>query len=112
MVMPAMIGGFGKLSSKFTTKGIGLLGSHNPYKLNDTFGPYLTGLIEGNGTIIVPDINKNRHAFIRICFATHDKPFVNYLINRLGHGTINVPKTGNYLLLEISTYAGLYHIVE
>jgi hypothetical protein len=58
MVMPALIGGFGRL-----------------YKtLNDNFGPYLTGLIEGDGTIIVPDIKKNANAVIRICFPKHDKP--------------------------------------
>jgi len=81
-------------------------------KLNNSFGPYLAGLIEGDGTIIVPDINKKSNALLRICFPSNNKPFINYLINRIGHGKINKPKEGNYLLFEISTYAGLYHIVE
>lgn len=97
-VMPALIGGFGRQFSQFTN--------------NDSFGPYLAGLIEGDGTIIVPDIKKNSNATIRICFPSHDKPFVNYLIHRIGHGRINIPKKGNYLLLEFSTYASLYYIVE
>ncbi len=95
-VMPAKIGGFGRL-----------------YKtLNDNLGPYLTGLIEGDGTIIVPDIKKNANAVIRICFPRHDKPQIDYLINRIGHGRITIPKEGNYLLLEFRTYASLYKIVE
>lgn len=107
MVMPALIGGFGRQFSKFTTltKKVG-------NQLNNSFGPYLAGLIEGDGTIIVPDINKKYNALLRICFPSHDKPFINYLKNRIGHGRIVQPKEGNYLLFEISTYAGLYHIVE
>lgn len=34
-------------------------------------GPYLAGLIEGDGSIIVPDAAK-RHALIRIAFASKD----------------------------------------
>jgi len=105
MVMPALIGGFGRLFSQFTT----LINKDNNHH---SFGPYLAGLIEGDGTIIVPDINKKANALIRICFPSHDKPLVNYLILKIGHGRINNPQKGNYLLLEISTYAGLYHIVN
>lgn len=118
MVMPALIGGFGKLFFKFTTakqteKKIEMGEQEQKgNKLNNSFGPYLAGLIEGDGTIIVPDINKKSNALLRICFTSHNKPFINYLINRIGHGRINKPKEGNYLLFEISTYAGLYHIVE
>jgi hypothetical protein len=43
---------------------------------NDTIdkkGPYLAGLIEGDGTIIAPDpILKKRFALIRICFNIKD----------------------------------------
>ena len=102
MVMPALIGGFGRLFSQISTKRI----------IPSNFGPYLAGLIEGDGAIIVPDVNKNSNALIRICFPSHDRPFVNYLINSIGHGRISTPKEGNYLLFEISTYAGLYYIAE
>jgi hypothetical protein len=109
MVMPALIGGFGRLFTQFTTV---INKNFTIFENNNSFGPYLAGLIEGDGTIIVPDINKNSNALIRICFPSHDKPLVNYLILKIGHGRINNPQKGNYLLLEISTYAGLYHIVN
>jgi len=80
-VKPAMIGGFGRHFHKQT---------------ND-FGPYKAGLIEGDGTIIVPEIQKKSSPVIRICFPRHDRPLIDYLINRIGHGRINDPKKGNYL---------------
>jgi hypothetical protein len=80
-VMPALIGGFGR---RFHT-------------LTNDLGPYKAGLIEGDGTIIVPDIQKKSYPVIRICFRSHDRPLIDYLINRIGHGRINNPKKGNYL---------------
>ncbi len=102
-VKPALIGGFGK---RFFT----LINKDSP---NPNFGPYQAGLIEGDGTIIVPDLTKKKSsAIIRICFPKHDKPLIDFLIKRIGHGRINYPSKGNYLQLEFSTYASLYKIVE
>lgn len=76
-------------------------------------GPYQAGLIEGDGTIVVPPIeNKKRIAFIRISFHIKEKNQIIYLIESLGYGKIVKPKVGNYLLLEITTFKGLYTYVS
>lgn len=146
MVMPALIGGFGRLFKQFNylytitpiqpELKLGGKGDPTSYptkrkeergrgeeEINNNIhisnedsrkqGPYMAGLIEGDGTIVVPDVNKkNAHACIRICFHSNDMPFVKFLISRIGHGRINNPKKGNYIQQEISTYAGLYYMAD
>ncbi|OMJ07037.1 Intron-encoded DNA endonuclease aI3 [Smittium culicis] len=49
-IMPALIGGFGNLEKNtIDTKGI----INRSENLNKSIGPYLAGLIEGDGTICV-----------------------------------------------------------
>lgn len=84
---------------------------HN-YNYNNK-GSYQAGLIEGDGTIIVPDpLLKNRSAFIRISFNINDLPLGKQLIERIGHGKQVYPKIGNYFLQEFNTFAGLYTIAD
>jgi hypothetical protein len=90
-VKPSLIGGFGNI--KYYKIKVSLKNSlKNQYKrffkvnsdnqnindlnINHQLGPYLAGLIEGDGSFIVPDPElKKRHPLIRICFASKDLPF-------------------------------------
>nr|QCQ69117.1 LAGLIDADG endonuclease [Powellomyces hirtus] len=72
-------------------------------------GPYLAGLIEGDGSIIVPGIDDmSRVPCIRICFALKDLPLATKLRDMLGYGRIVFPKTGEYVLWEITDMEGFY----
>ena len=76
-------------------------------------GAYLAGLIEGDGCIHVPDINKkNRYPDLTICFSENNEPLANLLLERIGYGRLTYPKEGKYFLQIISNAAGLYRIVE
>lgn len=133
MVMPIQIGGFGKnimligdnsgIVETPHTSGISEKGENN-HKTQDVtikaigkeqsrLGSYLAGLIEGDGSIIVPEIQiKNRQPQIRICFNEKDIPLAKTQINRIGFGRLVIPKKGKYVLQEISEYAGLYRVIQ
>lgn len=65
-------------------------------------GPYLAGLIEGDGSIHVPDFNihKNRSCVITITFTTKDLPLALYLTKIIG-GKVYSTK-GIYVVLRIT----------
>lgn len=124
-VKPAKIGGFGKVLKilkeleKTFIKSEEIASSDSKEVKNDStkvkkkpenfLGSYLAGLIEGDGTIIVPDpSNKKRYAIIRICFNIKDLPLAKKLKEKIEYGKIVYPKEGHYVLLEITSYAGLY----
>lgn len=72
-------------------------------------GPYLAGLIEGDGSIVVPDPkNMKRRPIITITFHLKDLPLAEKLRELLGGiGKINHPKVGNYVVWFIQDYDGL-----
>lgn len=77
------------------------------------FGQYLAGLLEGDGTIIVPNSELvKRRPVVRICFHIKDESLAVVLKDRIGYGHLVYSKTGNYLLLEISDTKGLCRIVN
>ena len=58
-----------------------------PVTSYNKLGPYLAGLIEGDGTIIIPKTNKtlkgtNNYGYIQICFALKDLPLARYFLRR------------------------------
>lgn len=81
------------------------------------FSYYLTGLIEGDGTIIVPktDISikgKLNYPSIQIVFHLKDFPLALLIQKNLGHGTISRKKGVNAYILTINNIEGLILIVH
>jgi len=75
---------------------------------NYQLGYYLAGLIEADGSIIVPEeINKNTPT-ISISFNIIDKPLANCIRNRLGFGSIENVEKNNAVRLIIR---GKYNIL-
>ena len=128
LVMPALIGGFGnttkyKISSCLPnkTKIINFRKQFysslcTPTTPTEQIGHYLAGLIEGDGTIIVPkkeksEKGKSYHPIIRTVFNTKDRKLAEYLKEKLNCGHIQTSK-GNYCLWEIQDIKGLIQITN
>jgi hypothetical protein len=83
LVMPALIGGFGKPNiNRFISmipKDSNNLHLHDFLSDSNFYGPYLAGLIEGDGSIIVSEKTK----LIRIVFHIKDKPLAYYIHSKL-----------------------------
>lgn len=80
------------------------------------FGYYLTGLIEGDGSIIVPKQErdyKNRLCYpsIQICFNLKDLPIALLIQKELGFGSLTRQKGVNAYRLTINTFDGLLFII-
>jgi hypothetical protein len=115
MVMPALIGGFGSTTKYKFSPSKAWDVSHCSYLTNkikkqfysstsnaEGIGHYLAGLIEGDGTIIVPKKDKSEkgklyHPIIRTVFNTKDRKLAEALKERLNCGHIQTSK-GNYCL--------------
>jgi LAGLIDADG endonuclease/Cytochrome C and Quinol oxidase polypeptide I len=81
------------------------------------FSKYLTGLIEGDGTIIVPKFsrsknNKLNYPSIQIIFPLKDLPLALLIQKQLGHGSICRKKGVNAYIYTINNYEGLLLIVS
>lgn len=69
-------------------------------------GHYLAGLIEGDGSIIVPKTLKNEkgkllHPKVKITFVGKDLPLAKKLKEILGAGTIEYPREANYIIFLV-----------
>jgi len=69
--------------------------------LNKELGHYLAGLIESDGSIIVPEIFSKNTPTISIAFHIADKPLAQLIIKRLGYGSLEVIKNKKALKLSI-----------
>lgn len=56
--------------------------------LNDQLGSYLAGLIESDGSIIIPKENSKNTPTISIVFHIDDKPLAIHLCEKLGYGSL------------------------
>lgn len=148
LVMPAMIGGFGRnlisigltlqlitnnfmshIQTKYYSTILSFQGGSSDGLSNDSLSSsddlssngqlshYLAGLIEGDGTIIVPTKDKtpggkNTHPVIRIVFTLPDLPLAQKLQQVLGCGFIQKPKQGNYYLFEVQNIEGLLKLAN
>nr|YP_010555402.1 LAGLIDADG endonuclease [Ramaria cf. rubripermanens]UYR22150.1 LAGLIDADG endonuclease [Ramaria cf. rubripermanens] len=81
------------------------------------FSYYLTGLIEGDGTIIVPKTERSikgrlNYPSIQIVFHLKDLPLALLIHKNLGHGSISRKKGVNAYILTINDIEGLILIVH
>jgi hypothetical protein len=81
------------------------------------FSSYLTGLIEGDGTIVVPKMKRSikgvlNYASVQIVFHLKDLPLALVIQKVLGEGSIARKKGVNAYVLTINSYKGLILIVS
>lgn len=84
----------------------------NNNKSNLNFSSYLAGLIEGDGTIVVPTTERSpkgkiNYPSIQIIFNLKDLPLALVIQQRLGHGSLSRKKGVNAYILTINNYEGL-----
>ena len=96
LIMPALLGGFGNININYC--GEGLKG-------------YLAGLIEGDGSIIVPKEGKKNNPNIKIAFNEKDKKLAEKLKEKLEVGEI-AKGEGRYYILQIRRREDLKKIVQ
>jgi len=82
-----------------------------------TLGSYLAGLIEGDGTIVVPRQERNaqgklNYASIQVAFAAKDFPLVTLLAKKLGYGSINKRKEQAAYIYTVNSFPGLVNLVN
>ena len=99
--------------------------SSNFSNLNYKFITYLTGLIEGDGTIIVPKTDRSskgklNYPSIQIVFHLKDLPLALLIQKNLGYGSLirkkgnssNVVTTANAYVLYINDQKGILNLVN
>jgi hypothetical protein len=92
------------------------LSSISSTEINKNFYMYLTGLIEGDGTIIVPKKvrsikGKLYYPSIEITFDSRDLPLALIIQKKLGFGSVNKTKGVNAYRLTINNYEGILSLV-
>ena len=135
MVMPSLVGGFGnenlyvlpfknkRLFSKINN--FSTINTQDDFNYENKFtlknnsisqlGPYLAGLIEGDGTFGIHDnksIVKKYTPKILIVFKKADLPLANYLQNITGSGNIYIKSDRGYVLWQIQDISGVFNIVN
>ena len=84
---------------------------------NPKFASYLAGLIEGDGTIIVPKTERSpkgrlNYPSIQIVFDLRDLPLALMLQSKINHGSISRKKGVNAYILTINNFEGLILIAN
>lgn len=84
---------------------------------NLPFSSYLTGLIEGDGTIVVPKTERSvkgrlNYPSVQIVFHLKDLPLALIIQKVLGEGSIARKKGVNAYILTINSYKGIILIVS
>jgi hypothetical protein len=84
------------------------------YNLNN-LGPYLAGLIEGDGTFAVHNKNstvKKYNPAIIIVFNSKDLPLANFMQKLTNCGTVLIKPNRGYVLWQIQDIVGVYCILN
>jgi hypothetical protein len=86
-------------------------------KLNPNFCSYFCGLIEGDGSIIVPSIERSRkgrinYPSIQIVFDSRDLPLALIVQKELNFGNLSKTKGSNCYRLSINTLEGIITVVK
>uniref|UniRef100_UPI00226C9956 LAGLIDADG endonuclease n=1 Tax=Cutaneotrichosporon cutaneum TaxID=5554 RepID=UPI00226C9956 len=81
------------------------------------FGSYLAGLIEGDGTIVVPKQERSskgvlNYPSVQIVFQLKDFPLCQYVQKLIGHGSIHKKKQSARYILTINNLEGLITLVK
>lgn len=84
---------------------------------NSSFASYLAGLIEGDGTIIVPKTERSikyklNYPSIQIVFDLRDLPLALIIQSKINHGSISRKKGVNAYILTINNFEGLILIAN
>ena len=116
LIMPALLGGFGKedLRLKTLNNCKWLFCRRFTYKVEkgtDWGGEYLAGLIEGDGSIIVPKEGGRNNPNIKIAFNEKDEGLAKKLKRDLEMGELNKGK-GRYYIWEIRRKGDLERMVK
>lgn len=102
------------------------LGNKNTYdinkeycleKINSHFASYLAGLIEGNGSIIVPKLERSNkgklnYPSIQIVFDLRDFPLAQVIQQKLKHGSLSRKKGVNAYVLTVNNFEGILLVVN
>lgn len=84
------------------------------YKENQ-LGPYLAGLIEGDGTLIVQDKKSKAKKYspsIRIAFKKADLPLANYLQTLINCGKVYKRISEGYVFLQIHDLINVFRVIN
>ena len=86
-------------------------------KMNPLFFSYLTGLIEGDGTIIVPKTERSAqgklyYPSIQIVFDARDLPLGIIIQKELGFGSLSKTKGSNAYRLNFYTFESILTLIE
>lgn len=120
LVMPALIGGFGN-QKRYESNNNKII-ENKEYNIlnlklnNNNLGPYLAGLIEGDGTILVQNsssIKKLKYRpIIIVVFKLEDLELANYLCNLTKCGKVYKKINRNYVLWLIHDLKGVYTLLN
>ena len=144
MVMPGLVGGFGNKNyifsliyklifelfylfskeynkiNEFSNIKFSSNLNNNSSNLNykqlypNKLGPYLAGLIEGDGTIAVHDSNSTKKKYrpmIIIVFKSADLPLAKYLCDLTQCGKVYIKPNRGYVLWQINDLVGVFKII-
>jgi hypothetical protein len=78
---------------------------------NNQLNYYLAGLIESDGSIIVPKLNSNNKPTISIVFNIKDLPLAIKIKNVLGYGSIQKISDKNAVNLVIRNKKGIINLI-
>lgn len=132
--MPAMIGGFGKIKCAYPSpfpfpcikgkesllkiknfKWFSIKANTSTCNKYTSFGPYLAGLIEADGSIAVHDKQskvKRYRPMIVIVFSLADKPLADKLASITGVGKVYHKSDAGYVLWQIQKIQDVIQLVE
>src|SRR6202035_2339689 len=104
--------------SLINNKNFKLLSADNSINnRNSYFCSYLAGLIEGDGTIIVPKLERSLkgklyYPSIQIVFHLRDFPLAQVIQQKLKHGSLSRKKGVNAYILTINNTEGFILVVN
>ena len=81
------------------------------------FSHYLAGLIEGDGSIVVPvkrysDKGRKRYPSIQICFHAKDFPLALTILQNLKHGSLAKKRGKNAYVLSVNNMSGIERVIS